>query len=79
MRAVVNLMFWMLVFSFIISMFSNSCMNKVMQGFSNNITQTINSTVNSFNSNINNILGNIKNSTGNMSDIGKIIEQFSNK
>ncbi|WHQ46785.1 MAG: hypothetical protein MTP17_00025 [Candidatus Midichloria sp.] len=54
-------------------------MNKVMQGFSNNITQTINSTVNSFNSNINNILGNIKNSTGNMSDIGKIIEQFSNK
>lgn len=74
MRAVISLMFWMLVFSFIVSMFGNSDMNKVMQSFSNNITRTINSTVNSFNSNINNILGNIKSSTGNMPDVGKMTE-----
>ncbi|MFV9926944.1 MAG: hypothetical protein AB8V19_02915 [Candidatus Midichloria sp.] len=70
-------MFWMLVFSFIVSMFGNSDMNKVMQSFSNNITRTITSTVNSFNANINNILGNIKSSTGNMPDVGKMTEQFS--
>ncbi|CAK6536901.1 MAG: hypothetical protein IRD7MM_00030 [Candidatus Midichloria mitochondrii] len=77
MRAVVSLVFWMLVFSFIVSMFGGSDVNKVMQSFSNSITRTIDSTVNSFNSNIDNILGNIKGSTGNMPGVGKMTEQFS--
>ena len=79
MRAIISLLFWMFIFSFIISIFGNADMKKVVQGFTNNITQTMHSTIGGFTGSINDILNNIKGATNNIPDLNKIAENLNKK